>query len=188
MSYGNRLHLQFQSYINLTLFQKVAGNKIKWITNPKVLYTEIHWKLCGNCTFPQNFDTRKLCEITAFYAVKTDGTYEPIHSKKRNYQFTADVGFQTMQSGDDMHREKWISWNIQKEVKHIRTNICQIDQRLHSVNGIMRNFQSMNDMKVESTKTILSGWLKFYIVRKMTSSIILRLTNTEFQYNALLTS
>ena len=93
-----------------------------------------------------------------------------------------------MQSGDDMHREKWISWNIQKDVKHIKANICQVDQRLHSVNGIMRNFQSMNDMKVESTKTILSGWLRFYIVRKMTSSIILRLTNTEFQYNALLTS
>ena len=27
------------------------------------------WKLCGNCAFPQNFDTRKLVEITAFYAV-----------------------------------------------------------------------------------------------------------------------
>ena len=26
-------------------------------------------KLCGNCAFPQNFHTRKLGEITAFYAV-----------------------------------------------------------------------------------------------------------------------
>ena len=24
-------------------------------------------KLCGNCTFPQNFRTRKLGEITVFY-------------------------------------------------------------------------------------------------------------------------
>ena len=26
-------------------------------------------KLCGNCAFPQNFHTRKLGEITLFYAV-----------------------------------------------------------------------------------------------------------------------
>ena len=26
-------------------------------------------KLCGNCAFPQNFHTRKLAEITVFYAV-----------------------------------------------------------------------------------------------------------------------
>ena len=26
-------------------------------------------KLCGNCVFPQNFHTRKLGEITVFYAV-----------------------------------------------------------------------------------------------------------------------
>ena len=26
-------------------------------------------KLCGNCAFPQNFHTRKLGEITVFYAV-----------------------------------------------------------------------------------------------------------------------
>ena len=30
-------------------------------------------KLCGNCAFPQNFDTRKLGEIMAFYAVHDDG-------------------------------------------------------------------------------------------------------------------
>ena len=28
-----------------------------------------HPKLCGNCAFPQNFRTRKLGEITVFYAV-----------------------------------------------------------------------------------------------------------------------
>ena len=27
------------------------------------------WKLCGNCTFPQNFHTRKSGEITVFFAV-----------------------------------------------------------------------------------------------------------------------
>ena len=29
-------------------------------------------KLCGNCTFPQNFHTMKLGEITVFYAVIHD--------------------------------------------------------------------------------------------------------------------
>ena len=29
-------------------------------------------KLCGNCAFPQNFHTRKLGEITAFYAAAID--------------------------------------------------------------------------------------------------------------------
>ena len=28
-------------------------------------------KFCGNCTFPQNFYTRKLGEITIFYAVES---------------------------------------------------------------------------------------------------------------------
>ena len=26
-------------------------------------------KLCGNCAFPQNFHTRKLCEVTVFFVV-----------------------------------------------------------------------------------------------------------------------
>ena len=39
-------------------------------------------KLCGNCTFPQNFRTRKLGEITVFYAVQmlTAGKSEWIDS------------------------------------------------------------------------------------------------------------
>ena len=32
------------------------------------------WKLCGNNAFPQNFSTRKLDEVTVFYAVKNDFT------------------------------------------------------------------------------------------------------------------
>ena len=32
-------------------------------------------KLCGNCAFPQNFPTRKLGEITVFYAVVTRVSY-----------------------------------------------------------------------------------------------------------------
>ena len=29
----------------------------------------VHPKLCGNCASPQNFHTRKLGQITAFYTV-----------------------------------------------------------------------------------------------------------------------
>ena len=32
-------------------------------------HTAIHLKLCGNCSFPENFYTRKLGEITVFFAV-----------------------------------------------------------------------------------------------------------------------
>ena len=37
--------------------------------------TAIRPKLCGNCAFPQNFYTRKLGEITVFYAVKVIVTW-----------------------------------------------------------------------------------------------------------------
>ena len=30
-------------------------------------------KLCGNCAFPQNFNTRKSGEITRFFAVDVSG-------------------------------------------------------------------------------------------------------------------
>ena len=32
-------------------------------------FRAIRPKLCGNCAFPQNFHTRKLGEISVFYAV-----------------------------------------------------------------------------------------------------------------------
>ena len=42
-------------------------------------------KLCGNCTFPQDFRTKKLGKITVFYAVKESrtlsGQYTPIYWK-----------------------------------------------------------------------------------------------------------
>ena len=42
-------------------------------------------KLCGNCVFPQNFHTKKLGEITVFYAVKLYGNcafQQNFHTKK----------------------------------------------------------------------------------------------------------
>ena len=38
-------------------------------TNYSTLFTWNGPKLCGNYAFPQNFHTRKLGEITAFFAV-----------------------------------------------------------------------------------------------------------------------
>ena len=36
-------------------------------------FRAIRPKLCGNCAFPQNFHTRKLGKVTAFYAVRALG-------------------------------------------------------------------------------------------------------------------
>ena len=38
------------------------------IENPSDIEILICPKLCGNCAFPQNFHTRKLGEITVFFA------------------------------------------------------------------------------------------------------------------------
>ena len=41
-------------------------------------------KLCGNCTFPQNFHTRKLGEITALYVVDLVNLFICDRTLKRN--------------------------------------------------------------------------------------------------------
>ena len=43
--------------------------EILWKGTVSVEFCRIRLKLCGNCAFPQNFNTRKLGEITVFYAV-----------------------------------------------------------------------------------------------------------------------
>ena len=42
-----------------------------WFDYPVKCHT-IRQKLCGNCSVPQNFHTRKLGEITIFFAVEDD--------------------------------------------------------------------------------------------------------------------
>ena len=42
-----------------------------WKGTVSVEFRAIHQKLCGDCTFPQNFDTRKLSEISVFHAVSS---------------------------------------------------------------------------------------------------------------------
>ena len=42
-------------------------------------------KLCGNCVFHQNFHTRKLGEITVFYAVT--GTASRLIKRFKNWDF-----------------------------------------------------------------------------------------------------
>ena len=52
---------RWEKYRNFTKF---PGVEILWKANFP--------KLCGNCFFPQNFGTRKLGEITVFFAVKLE--------------------------------------------------------------------------------------------------------------------
>ena len=43
--------------------------EIKYLHSSIYLLPPKRSKLCGNCAFPRNFRTRKLDEITVFYAV-----------------------------------------------------------------------------------------------------------------------
>ena len=45
-----------------------------------------HPKLCGNCVLPQNFNTRKLGEITVFYVVTFRKTRALRHEKLQSYK------------------------------------------------------------------------------------------------------
>ena len=45
----------------------------------------IRQKLCGNCVFPQYFQTRKLGEITTFYAMTSDKKLNTVDSLIRGY-------------------------------------------------------------------------------------------------------
>ena len=53
-------------YRNFTQF---PGVEILWKGTVSEWFRANHPKLCRNCAFPQNFHTRKLGEITVFYAV-----------------------------------------------------------------------------------------------------------------------
>ena len=54
------------NYCNFTWF---PGLEILWKGVVSAEFRANHSKLCGSCAFPRNFHTRKLGEITAFYAV-----------------------------------------------------------------------------------------------------------------------
>ena len=49
----------------------ISPNFLLWKFCGKAQFPEFHScpKLCGNCAFPQNFHTRKLGQITGFFAV-----------------------------------------------------------------------------------------------------------------------
>ena len=50
-------------------------------------------KLCGNCAFPQNFHTRKLREITVFFAViMAKSRYEAILNFPKKYLIWSYLG------------------------------------------------------------------------------------------------
>ena len=68
--YTSRLYeitvLYYAKYPNFTKFPGVEILRKGTVTTE---FRAIRPKLCGNCAFPQNFHTRKLGEITVFYAM-----------------------------------------------------------------------------------------------------------------------
>ena len=58
-----RIHVNCVKYRNFTYFPVVESLQKGTVS------IEFRPKLCGNCVFPQNFRTRKLGEISVFYAV-----------------------------------------------------------------------------------------------------------------------
>ena len=65
-------------------------------------------KICGNCAFPQNFHTRKLGEISVFYAVQK---LDEVDSFDTVYAFA-------LRSGGIMNPKflSWVFWNLGSEV------------------------------------------------------------------------
>ena len=60
---------------------RIASGKLPEMVR-KLCLLDSFGRTAGNCFFPQNFHTRKLCEITAFYAVIIDVGQDP------KYKFT----------------------------------------------------------------------------------------------------
>ena len=52
-----------------TVISPIADVEILWKATVSAKFRANHSKLCGNYVFPQNFHTRKLGEITVFFAV-----------------------------------------------------------------------------------------------------------------------
>ena len=69
--YAGNNFLLLDVYLN----EKGSRAKIKLLTifntakSTVILLNFLVWKLCRNSSFPQNFHTRKLGEITVFFAV-----------------------------------------------------------------------------------------------------------------------
>ena len=53
-------------------FRIVSGENGQTCSNCLSVFHYFHSKLCGNFAFPENFHTRKLGEITVFYAVTSN--------------------------------------------------------------------------------------------------------------------
>ena len=62
---GNLAFYIFSTAKNPRNFTWISGVEILWKDTVSAKFQ----KLCGNCAFPQNFHTRKLGEITWFFAV-----------------------------------------------------------------------------------------------------------------------
>ena len=61
---------QCKKYRNFTWFPSVEILRKGTVSNRP--------KLCGNCVFPQNFDTRKTGEVTVFFAVRYSNQFSNI--------------------------------------------------------------------------------------------------------------
>ena len=68
--FGYLLHLSSFHYVKYCHFTWFPGVEILWKGTVSAKFQAIiRPKLCGNCAFPHHFHTRKLGEITVFYAV-----------------------------------------------------------------------------------------------------------------------
>ena len=58
-------------------FIKFSGVESLWEGTVPAVFLVNRPKLCGNCAFPLNFHTKKLVEITVFYAVEVKSHFQP---------------------------------------------------------------------------------------------------------------
>ena len=64
-----------KSLYKIPEFHLITYVKILWKSRDSTNFQVSRLKLSGNCAFSQNFRTRKLSEITVFYAVKYNGVW-----------------------------------------------------------------------------------------------------------------
>ena len=65
-----KYYIAYEHDVKYRNFTEVPGVEILWKGKVSAYFRAIRPKLCGNRAFPQNFHTRKLDEITVFYAAE----------------------------------------------------------------------------------------------------------------------
>ena len=63
-------HDDWRSFCRMYVIYVISPNLLVWRSCGKARFPYSFGPICRDCTFPQNFHTRKLGEIIAFYAVR----------------------------------------------------------------------------------------------------------------------